>query len=164
MVQRRTFLKAGVAGTVLLLAGGTVSWLAGRDAVADRREVLAAVIPAVLEGSLPQAAPQRDGAVGQALAGVETAIAALSPAAQQELAQLFALMAIPPTRLALTGLAHSWRDATVAEVSSVLQGWRTHRLELLQSAYHALHDLVVGSWYADPAQWPGIGYDGPPRI
>src|SRR5690606_41719616 len=68
---------------------------------------------------------------------------------------LFALMAIPPTRLALAGLAHSWRDATVAEVSSVLQGWRTHRLELLQSAYHALHDLVVGSWYADPAQWPG---------
>jgi len=164
MVQRRTFLKAGVAGAALLLAGGTVAWLGGRDAVADRREVLAAVIPAVLEGSLPQAGPQREGAIRQALAGVETAIAALSPAAQQELAQLFALLAIAPTRLALAGLGHSWRDASVAEVSSVLQGWRTHRLELLQSAYHALHDLVTGSWYADPAQWPGIGYGGTPQL
>lgn len=164
MVQRRTFLKLGVAGGALLIAGGAASWLIGRDKVADRRAVLAAVIPALLDGSLPETATPRTIAVGQVTAGVETAIAALPPSAQDELAQLFALMAIAPTRLALTGLAHPWRDATVLEVSSVLQAWRTHRLELLQSAYQALHDLVTGTWYADPAQWPAIGYDGPPRL
>lgn len=163
-MQRRTFLKVGVAGGALLVAGGAASWLVGRDAVADRREVLGAVIPAVLDGALPAAGPQRADAIDRAREGVETAIAALAPAAQDELAQLFALMSIPPTRLALAGLTHRWRDAGVAEVSSVLQGWRTHRLALLQSAYHALHDLVAGSWYADPGQWPAIGYDGPPRL
>lgn len=163
-MQRRTFLKVGVAGGALLVAGGAASWLVGRDAVADRREVLGAVIPAVLDGALPAAGPQRANAIDRAREGVETAIAALAPAAQDELAQLFALLSIPPTRLALAGLTHRWRDAGVAEVSSVLQGWRTHRLALLQSAYHALHDLVAGSWYADPGQWPAIGYDGPPRL
>ena len=164
MVQRRTFLKLGLAGSALLVAGGTASWLAGRDSVANRREVLAGVVPAILDGALPSDPAQRTLAVGQASAAVETAITALSPAAQDELAQLFALMAIAPTRLLLTGLTASWREAGVAEVASVLQAWRTHRLELLQSAYHALHDLVTGSWYAEPSHWAAIGYDGPPRL
>mgnify|MGYP007128642244 CR=1 FL=1 len=34
MVRRRTFLKLGLAGGALLVAGGTASWLAGRDSVA----------------------------------------------------------------------------------------------------------------------------------
>lgn len=164
MVQRRTFLKLGLAGGVLLAAGGAASWLVGRDAAADRREVLDAVIPVMLDGALPAAPAQRATALAQARTSVETAIAALSPASQGELAQLFALLSIPPTRLALTGLGHRWRDADVATVSSVLQGWRMHRLALLRSAYLALHDLIAGSWYADPAQWPAIGYPGPPSL
>jgi len=164
MVRRRTFLKLGLAGGALLAAGGAASWLAVRDPVSNRREVLAGVVPAILDGALPADAAQRAPAIGQATAAVEAAIAALSPAAQDELAQLFALLALAPTRLALAGLAQPWREAGVAEVSAVLQRWRTHRLELLQSAYHALHDLVAGSWYAEPAHWAAIGYDGPPRL
>ena len=164
MVQRRTFLKLGLAGGALLAAAGTASWLAVRDRLANRREVLAGVVPAILDGALPIDAAQRALAIGQASAAVEVAIAALSPAAQDELAQFFALLALAPTRLALAGLAKPWREADVAEVSAVLQRWRTHRLELLQSAYHALHDLVAGSWYAEPAHWAAIGYDGPPRL
>lgn len=164
MVRRRTFLKLGLAGGALLAAGGAASWLAVRDPVANRREVLAGIVPAILDGALPADAAQRAPAIGQATAAVEAAIAALSPAAQDELAQLFALLALAPTRLALAGLAQPWREAGIAEVSAVLQRWRTHRLELLQSAYHALHDLVAGSWYAEPAHWAAIGYDGPPRL
>jgi len=164
MVRRRTFLKLGLAGGALLAAGGAASWLAVRDPVANRREVLAGIVPAILDGALPADAAQRAPAIDQATAAVETAIAALSPAAQDELAQLFALLALAPTRLAFAGLAQPWREAGIAEVSAVLQRWRTHRLELLQSAYHALHDLVAGSWYAEPAHWAAIGYDGPPRL
>lgn len=164
MVRRRTFLKLGLVGGALLAAAGGVSWLVVRDTAADRREVLAGVVPAILDGALPADAAQRAPAIGQAAAAVQAAIAALSPAAQDELAQLFALMALAPTRLALAGLARPWHEAGVAEVSAVLQRWRTHRLGLLQSAYHALHDLVAGSWYAEPAHWAAIGYDGPPRL
>ncbi len=164
MVRRRTFLKLGLAGGTLLAAAGAASWLAGRDPAANRREVLAGVVPAVLDGALPATAAQRAPAIDRTIDAVEQAIAALSPSAQDELAQLFALAALAPTRLALTGLTMPWRDAGLAEVSAVLQAWRTHRLTLLQSAYHALHDLVTGSWYAEPAHWAAIGYDGPPQL
>jgi hypothetical protein len=32
---------------------------------------------------------------------------------------------------------------------------------MLQTAYHALHDLVLGAWYADPSSWTAVGYPGP---
>lgn len=164
MTRRRTFLKSGLTGAVLLAAGATASWLVGRDAAADRREVLDAIIPVVLDGALPESGATREAALRRANDSVVLAIEALSPAAQDELAQLFALLAIPPTRLALAGLTHRWRDASTAELAALLQGWRTHRLALLRGAYQALHDLVAGSWYAEAAQWPAIGYPGPPRL
>jgi hypothetical protein len=61
----------------------------------------------------------------------------------------------------LTGIPHGWPEARDAEVSAWLQDWRTHRLGLLRTAYQALHDLVLGSWYSDPANWAAIGYPGP---
>jgi len=36
-----------------------------------------------------------------------------------------------------------------------------HRFALLRIAYHALHDLVLGAWYAQPSNWVAIGYPGP---
>jgi hypothetical protein len=58
-------------------------------------------------------------------------------------------------------VSHDWAQATADEVAAFLQDWRTHRLGLLRTAYGALHDLVLGSWYSDPANWAAIGYPGP---
>jgi hypothetical protein len=46
-------------------------------------------------------------------------------------------------------------------VAEFLQGWRTHRFGMLRGAYAALHDLVLGAWYAQPDAWAAIGYPGP---
>lgn len=162
-MHRRTVLKAGVAAGVLLAAGGTAAWLAGRDPVEDRRTVLAAVIPVLLGDALP-AADARAAALRQALAATEAAIAGLAPAARDELARLFALLALAPTRLALAGVSQPWHAAPPEAVAGFLQRWRGHRLALLQAGYHALHDLVTGPWYADAANWPAIGYPGPPQL
>lgn len=164
MTSRRGFLKLGLVGGALLGAAGAASWFVGRDPGEDRREVLAAMIPAMLDGALPAQPPARDAAIAATLSEVEIAIAGLPPASQAELAQLFTLAAAAPTRLALTGLTRSWSDATPAQVADVLQRWRTHRLALLQSAYHGLHDLILGTWYAAEAHWQAIGYPGPPRF
>jgi hypothetical protein len=56
-----------------------------------------------------------------------------------------------------------WSQATQEDVAAFLSHWRVHRLALLQSAYHALHDLVIGGWYADESTWESIGYPGPMR-
>lgn len=164
MVTRRDFLKLGAGSAALLAVFGVASRFVGRHPADDRREVLRAVIPAMLDGALPSAAAERAHAVEAALAGVEATIAGLPPATQDELGTLFLALAAAPSRLLLAGLAGPWSGADAGEVATVLQGWRTHRLTLLQSAYHAFHDLILGSAYADEARWAGIGYPGPPRL
>jgi hypothetical protein len=164
MTNRRTFLKAGLLGGALLVAGGLAATLAGRDPVADRRRVLGGVIPAVLAGALPEAPEAREAAVARCLKGVETAIAGLSPAAQQEAAQLFALLAIPPTRVLLAGVHAGWDEAGPDEVAAFLERWRGHASSLMRSGYHALHDLVLGAWYADESTWEAVGYPGPLKL
>ncbi|MCD6674971.1 MAG: hypothetical protein LT106_19245 [Burkholderiaceae bacterium] len=164
MATRRDFLKLGAGSALLLGAFGIASRYVGRNGLDDRREVLLAMIPAVLDGALPSAPEPRAHAISAALAGVETTIAGLTPATQDELASLFLALAAAPSRLLLAGLAKPWREAGVDEVATVLQGWRTHRLTLLQGAYQALHKLILGAAYADEARWADIGYPGPPRF
>lgn len=162
MVTRRTVLKAGLGGAVLLALGSTAALLIGRDPVRDREQVLRAVIPAVLDGALPLDEPQRAAAISAALNDTLVALAGLAPETQRQLAQLFALLAIAPLRRVLAGVPVNWSSASVAEVSAFLRSWRTHRLGLLQGAYHGLHELVIGPWYAQPAHWEALGYPGPP--
>lgn len=160
-MKRRTVLKTGVAAVVLLAGGGLAGWLAGRDARADRREVLAGLVPGMLGAALPVEAAARAKAVEQCIDGVETAIAGLSPAAQDELGQLFSLLSIAPGRMLLTGRVERWREMSARDAEAVLQSWRVHSLTLMQVSYHALHDLIYGAWWATEAHWQGIGYGGP---
>jgi len=164
MVTRRSFLKLGVGSAVLLAGFGIASQFVGRHATDDRRAVLRAAIPAVLDGVLPADAAQRAAAIETTLCDVEMAIDGLAPAAQDELRALFLALAAAPSRLLLAGLATPWHEADPDAVAAVLQAWRTHRLTLLQAAYHALHDLILGTAYADESRWAAIGYPGPPAL
>ena len=73
-------------------------------------------------------------------------------------------LAAAPSRLLLAGLSVPWNEAGPDAVAATLQRWRMHRLSLLQLAYHALHDLILGTAYADEARWAAIGYPGPPAL
>lgn len=174
MPSRRTFLKTGIAGGVLLAAVAALHepldrWtrkeLVGRMPRAEARRVaLTAIVPVILQGALPSDAIERAAAVSGAIDGVAVAVAALGASAQEEVAELFALLLFAPTRIAVAGVLPAWEEAGEADVTAFLTRWRTSRLGLLQSGYHALHDLVLGAWYADPAHWAAIGYPGPPLL
>jgi hypothetical protein len=165
--SRRSFLKAGALAALVLAAGGGIYRYthppAPRGFVIDgeARAALHAVVPAILAGVLPSGATARAQAIQATTERVNETVRGLPLAAQQEVQDLFGLLALGPARRLLTGIPHGWAEATDAEVSSWLQDWRTHRLALLRSAYQALHDLVLGSWYSDPANWAAIGYPGP---
>ncbi len=166
--NRRTFLKVGGVAAVLLAAGGGVyRWTHPAGPLqrfvldGEARAAIDAIVPAILAGSLPQAAPARAAAVGATTDRVHHAILGLPLGAQKEVQDLFGLLALAPARRALTGIAGGWAHASEAQVAAFLQEWRFHRLGMLQTAYHALHDLVIGAWYADPASWGAIGYPGP---
>ena len=166
--NRRTFLKVGALAALGLAAGG--GWYRTTHPSGplqrfvldgEAKAALEAIIPAMLAGALPAADPARAAALGSATERVHQAILGLSLTTQKEVQDLFGLLALAPARRVLTGVSGPWRQASQAEVGAFLQAWRVHRLGMLQSGYHALHDLIIGAWYADPASWNAIGYPGP---
>lgn len=165
-MQRRSLIKLGVAGSLMAaLAGvGTTWWLPGWSGgrlTPAGRAMFAALSRAVLGPMLPPGDPA---AMTAQVDRVAATIAGLPPALQQELAQLLALLAMPPTRLALTGLAHPWETATDADLHHMLETLRHSPWALRRQVYQALRDLVNAAWFADVAAWRGIGYPGPRRL
>ncbi|MCS7101251.1 MAG: hypothetical protein NZL99_06080 [Burkholderiaceae bacterium] len=164
-MRRRTFLKVTVVGATALALGALVSRLltppTPARARADAELVLRAVIPALLDGVLPLEAAAAESACRQALQRTLQAIDGLAPATRAELDDLFSLLASRPGRW-LAGV--DWDAAGPAEAARFLQRWRTSSFSLFVAAYQALHDLVLGPWYGDPATWDAIGYPGPMRL
>jgi hypothetical protein len=165
--SRRSFLKAGALAALVLAAGGGVYRYTHPPAPTgfvldgEARSALYAAVPAILAGVLPTEPSARAQAIAAATERVNQTILGLPLATQQEVQDLFGLLALGPARRLLTGIPHGWAQATDADVNAWLQDWRTHRIALLRTAYQALHDLVLGSWYSDAANWAAIGYPGP---
>jgi hypothetical protein len=54
--------------------------------------------------------------------------------------------------------------ASPVEIAGFLESWRSSWLTLLQSGYHALHELIMAAWYAQPGSWAALRYPGPPSL
>lgn len=166
-MRRRTWLKVGLLGGAVLGAAGGAALLfkpAPRDpAQSDSaRRVLRAVMPALLSGALPAEAGAR---ATELAAGLERTIAAIAEfplATRLELGELFDLLDSALGRW-LAGIG-DWEAAGDGEIVAFLQRWRTHSFDLFQVGYQALHDLVLGPWYAAPSTWQALGYPGPVSI
>lgn len=165
---RRTFLKAGLLSAALLAAGG--GWYRHTRPAPPRgfvldgqaRAALDAIVAVIVSGALPDAPADRARAIAATTERVHQTTLGLPLSAQQEVQDLFGLLALGPARRLLTGIPDGWAAAKEADVAAFLQDWRVHRLSLLRTAYAALHDLVLGAWYSEPAHWDAIGYPGPP--
>ncbi len=161
-------MQVGALGALALAAGGGIYRYANpaspRAFVLDgeARAAIDAIVPAMLAGALPAAAPERAAAIAATTAHVHQAIRGLPLATQKEVQDLFGLLALAPARRLLAGVSGGWTAAPAEQVHAFLHSWRFHRLDMLQTAYHALHDLIIGAWYADPSAWANIGYPGPP--
>ena len=170
-VSRRTFIVTGVTGAVALAAAArlrgphaSATGIPRRALDADGEALFAAVAPVLLEGALPSETQARKVALAETLAGIDTAVAGLTPGAQAELRQLVALLALPPVRLGIARVHASWSDADPGEVRAFLDRSRNSSITLMRAAYDALHQLTFAAWYGNPKSWPAIGYPGPPRL
>lgn len=172
MLTRRQFLKVGTGGAVVLATARLGRGLSSAESettrrpVLDRgaRDVIAAIVPVMLAGALPDDHPPRATRIAATVDGVAGAVAALPPHAQADLQDLFVLLGFAPTRWMLAGVSRPWGEARAAEIGAFLEQWRVSTWALKQQAYRALHDLVMGAFYAEPANWPPIGYPGPPEL
>jgi hypothetical protein len=166
--SRRSFLRMGGVAALVLAAGGGVYRVVNGPAPptpfvldGEARAAIDAMAAAMLGGALPPDPSARAAAIASSTARVHQTILGLAPGAQKELRDLFGLLAIGPVRRLLAGVPEAWSSAPPHTVAAFLQRWRTHRFGMLAGAYAALHDLILGSWYADPANWAAIGYAGP---
>lgn len=165
MPTRRQLLKLGLAGAAALAALRWFSTGGSRKPVAVQyRTIIAAVIPAILEGTLPAAQPARNEAIARSIAAFGELVSRLPLPVQDEVADLFQLLDLGLARRFVGGLSADWSEADPAAVGAFLQRWRFSRWSLLQQAYHALHDLTLGAWYAQPESWASIHYPGPPQV
>ena len=174
--SRRQFIKTGMVGAVwlgLASSGMALSgcsqkehpvctnceWLRPSDQV-----LLFAIIPVMLRGALPMTGKGRNAAIHSVLSGFDTTVIHFSPAVRKEIRQLLDLLQFPLTRVVLTGVTSPWHQEDAMGIHSFLARWKTSRFSLFRSGYYALHDLIVGAWYANPDSWKRISYPGPPTL
>jgi hypothetical protein len=163
--SRRAFFKLGVFSTLVLATSGIVyrrlhepaapaAFALDPEANAALRAISAVMLAGVIDKN-------SSAALDAAVASTLKAISGLPLTTQNEISDLFGLLVLSVTRRMLVGLSAPWTKATPDEIASFLQGWRMHRIGMLQAAYFALHDLILGAWYGEPANWAAIGYPGP---
>jgi hypothetical protein len=64
----------------------------------------------------------------------------------------------------VAGVWHPWHAASRGEIAGFLERFRYSNIAQLRSAYDALHQLIMASWYGNTQSWTAIGYAGPPRL
>ena len=165
MLKRRAFLKAGIGASLAVALGGGIYRATQATRVpapgqpfaltGEAHAALAAIVPVLLTGAAGPAA------MTTVIDDVHRTIRGLPLATQDEIRDLFGLLALAPARRLLAGVEGRWADASSAAIAVFLQDWRTSQFGILRAGYGALHDLVLGAWYASPASWDAIGYAGP---
>jgi hypothetical protein len=160
-MDRRQFLFSGIAlGATASL--GVAGWHYSAASTDDNRAlVLSAILPALLYAALPE-----DTTLAQAeLTRTQTAITDFMPylplRQQQELEQLFTLLACRVTQLALSGHITALAELSLSQRLQLLSRWRDSYITVLQQAYHGLRELLYGAYYGQPEHWLPLSYTAP---
>jgi len=169
---RRRFLKVGLIGSAVLAAaaGGIVLSRRPEECAPclflhrGDQQLLNAVVPVMLAGALPEDIEKRTQSIEAIISGVDKTVAHFPPSVRAEIRQLLWLLESPLTRPVLTGIWSGWHKASANDIQEFLDSWQHSRLDLLRVGYTALHDLVMGAWYANPQSWQRIHYPGPPAV
>lgn len=170
-MHRRTFIIfAGVTTFGWLAWSVRKQWVkignpASYPALADaQRELLGALVIAILSPTLPAQGAARRAAVSLCVENIEATLWELPQHLQREVLQLLWILCLPLTRRALFGAGAAWAQVPSDQVQQFLHAWRHSDWVLKKKAYIALQALVTGSWYANEAAWGFIHYPGPPSL
>lgn len=168
-VQRRSFLKLGIASAVVLAIGGGAVTLMKPGLIDGKlspsaRVVMAKIGQAMLLGTLPTEPAALKSATNALLLRTDAFLSGLPTFVIAELDQLLGLLISAPGRRFLVGLTSSWEDATPAEVGTALQAMRTSGTELRIQSYQGLHDIVCAPYFSGEESWAVLGYPGPHSV
>ena len=170
MWSRRSFIFVGVAGAIAAGAAFVVPRIKqsgpapkGSALVQEHGSMLRVVALAVLGPALSSDATNRDAELLRVVSAAGALIDGFPPSTRREVGDLFGLLALKPAR-AILGFSGDWQDSEVPAVTQFLVALRESSIGLKQQTYFALHDMVLGSFYAEPKTWVATGYPGPPKL
>ncbi|MAD76533.1 MAG: hypothetical protein CML20_17385 [Rheinheimera sp.] len=164
-MDRRQFILSGIALAAVASIGATLGiygWQKSMDADENNRElVLSALLPALLYGALPEDATLAAAELNRTQTAIGDFLPFLPLRQQQELHQLFNLLANRISRLGLTGHLTQLADLSIQQRLALLESWRDSYLGVLQQAYHGLRELLYGAYYGQPEHWQALAYTAP---
>jgi hypothetical protein len=167
-MNRRTFIRRGLFGGLLLAVGGSIGLVAwpSDQRVRSRRPLRAlderqfAVLAAVAARTVT--APKADPVE---IAERVDAQMALAPAeVRADFGKLLLLFENAFAGFVLDGRARPFTRLDAAAQDEVLADWRDSRLMLRRSGFGALRKLTQAAHYAAPEAWADVGYPGPPQL
>lgn len=183
--DRRSFLKAGMGGALLLGGVSVTAGLAGcttapagrisaigtrmnasyqfRFLTRDDIQIFEALLPAIVGPGLPESPPARRQAIAATIERIDAGIYKFGPANQKELRQLFDLLNFGLTRVTIARVWSSWPRVTTDEANAFLERWRTSSIGLFNNGYIALTKITNVAFYGYKANWHLSGYPGPPQ-
>jgi len=167
-LSRRTVLRYGLGGALLLAAGGTglaLQTTAPREPRAPL-QVLDARTYAILAAVADRIAPERDGFPAaselQVAEKIDALLATSDPALGAEVKQVLLLLENALAGFVFDGRARPFTKLAPEAQDEVLRAWQSSALHVRRTAYNALHGLCAAAYYASPAIYARVGYPGPP--
>ena len=164
-MDRRKFILTGISlGAAASLGSGLAIWGWQHSLTPDssnRDLVLSALLPALLYGALPEDATLAAAELDRTKTAISDFLPFLPLRQQQELNQLFNLLANRISQLGLTGNVISLTKLSLGQRLQLLNQWRDSYLALLQQAYHGLRELLFAAYYSQPEHWAALNYTAP---
>ncbi|HEY1954122.1 MAG TPA: hypothetical protein VGH28_00870 [Polyangiaceae bacterium] len=163
-MNRRTFLKRGLAGgAVLLLGGGGLALIPTKEQGAPTRAlaVLGARSFQVLVAIAKRVAPPSADAV-KISEGVDSLLRRAPVEVQRDFNKLLGLFENALPGLLFDGRVLPFTRLSPESQDAVLAHWRDSRLTIRRTGYHALRRICLAVAYADESLWPAVGYSPPP--
>lgn len=102
--------------------------------------------------------------IAQIIQSINALVLRLPQRSRDELRELFDLLTGDATRLISAGVWDNWQQASSDAKQAFLRRWRDSWFQLFQKAYHGLHQIILGAFYAEEPSWAILDYPGPPKF
>ncbi len=165
-MDRRTFLKRGVVGGVLLMLGGGVGLYAvpTKHLAALPKTPLAVLEPRSFQVLVAVAGRvvTAQGADAADIAARADALLANAPEeVRHDINRLLMLFENALPGLLLDGRLLPFTRLSPEAQDAALLRWRDSSFALRRSGYHALRKVCLAAYYAKESSWPALGYAPP---
>lgn len=167
-MDRRTFIRRGLFGGLLLAVGGSVGLVAWpSDERLRARKPLRALdsrqfaILAAVAGRMVRAPGADPITIAER---VDAQMATATPEGRADFGKLLLLFDNALAGFVLDAHVRPFTRLPPEAQDDVLAAWRDSRLALRRSGFAALRKLTQAAYYAAPEAWADVGYPGPPQI